>query len=295
MISISPWLAISALTYFYVLPWVLPLAAGIILFVFVLPGWRKARAAHVAAWSAFGVAAVSTLVASPMLAQAFQDGIATPIHQAQLRRRSGDAPRTVAGIELPPHSYVQLDDYNNVVSGKVSEPTDVYGFPVIGRFNVAGGAASPDGASPYVSYGTLAKPLTYRGVPCAPGPFEISEGITLTCTLANDVTLFGLPLRGGTSATVYSGEYLEPALKSGVLAQPRTWFGFTWPAGTRIEEVIRGLTAATFQGPKKGSATFTLPEGATTDIAGRIVHAGIPILFTDGKPDLETLDMMLGS
>lgn len=293
MIDIPLWVAVSALAYFMVLPWAWGIAVLTVILVFLVPGWRRVRTARIVAWAACGFAVAITLIASPMLAQAFQDDVVTPIHQARLRRYSGDHSRRIAGIDLPPQSFVQLDDDKNVIYGHVSKPTDVYGLPVVGDFAIDGGSYSPGGEQPYVDSGTLAEPFTWRGVPCAAARFDISDIGTITCTLAHDAVLFGIPLRGGSKVSARVGRDDKPSIRSGFLGRPCTYFGIDWPAGTKVETDSSNATVEILQGTKPGAMMLTLPEGATRTVAGRIVHAGIPIPFDGGKPDLSMLDVFL--
>ncbi|HEX7391083.1 MAG TPA: hypothetical protein VF286_13310, partial [Acidiphilium sp.] len=161
-------------------------------------------------------------------------------------------------------------------------------------FSVDGGSYSPVSDHPYVSWGTLAKPFALHGIPCAAGHFEISDIRSVTCPLAHDAVLFGIPLRGGAKIVANVSRYAKPSIRSGFLGQPCTYFGIDWPIGTKIEDAgSPGITAGILQGRQPGSVMFTLPEGATRTIAGRIVRAGIPIPFDDGKPDLSMLDIFL--
>lgn len=275
------------------LPYVASIAFAVTLLVRLVPEWRKTRPARIITWASCGVVAIVVLVALPMLSVMLEENVITPIHEARLRRYSGDRPREIAGVLLPPNSYVQLDDEGRISYGRVSSPTIIYGMPLVGEFSVEEANFSDDG-QPFIGSGTFAKPFSYRGIPCAAAAFDVSQIHTLTCTLAQETILYGIPLRGGSRISVYLSRWGKQALKLGVLGRQDTYYGVDWPAGTQVEDELgTGVTAEILQGLKPGSVSFTLPSGNTRRIEGRSVPAGIPIPFKDGNPDLSMLDIFL--
>ncbi|KVL62721.1 hypothetical protein WT01_07370 [Burkholderia cepacia] len=143
------------------------------------------------------------------------------------------------GMTFPPGSTVVLNDYapHSVRSGTVPPNTPLLGLTVSGDFAVS----RVDNKTRYLASGTLAKPASFAGIECAPGPFTHNQERTppeyvnlvdtVDCTLASGLQDHELDLPAGTHVMAVAVDGAVAAPISGELPRPRKIFGIECDAG----------------------------------------------------------------
>ncbi|CAJ0695063.1 hypothetical protein LMG18102_02056 [Ralstonia mannitolilytica] len=114
------------------------------------------------------------------------------------------------GMQFPAGSTIVRDIYapHQVLRGSVPAGTAILGTEIGGDF--AMGWDGPDSEAPYVAEAILTAPAVIRGVPCAPGNFKqtietSSTTRSLSCTLANVVTIDSVVVPAGANVTLTRG------------------------------------------------------------------------------------------
>lgn len=143
------------------------------------------------------------------------------------------------GMTFPPGSTVVLAEYapHSVNRGTVPPNTPLLGLTVSGDFMVS----RIDNKTSYLAWGTLAKPASFDGIECAPGPFthgrehsafdfeKIVDNVD--CTLASGFRNREIDLPAGTRVKAFAIDGIVGQSISGKL--PHSWkiFGIECDAG----------------------------------------------------------------
>ncbi|VWC36934.1 hypothetical protein BLA6993_06774 [Burkholderia lata] len=143
------------------------------------------------------------------------------------------------GMTFPPGSTVVLDQDapHSVHSGTVPSNTPLLGLTVSGNFLVS----RIDNKTSYLAWGTLAKPASFNGIECAPGPFThrrehasfdfkklVDE---VDCTLASGFRNREVDLPAGIDVKTIAIEGTGAPSISGELPHARKNFGIECDAG----------------------------------------------------------------
>ena len=141
-------------------------------------------------------------------------------------------PQTLAGILFPAGSTIMLQQGHPdfIEAGTLSQPTAIYGYPLIGDFTME--APNEDHIGKQLS-GTLAQPTAIQGIPCAAGPINTTQSFT-NCTLAQPFTMHGFSLAPGTIIQTRLQPNGDVLLDSATLAVPTLIYDTLYPAGTSI-------------------------------------------------------------
>ncbi|VWD49772.1 hypothetical protein BLA50215_06047 [Burkholderia lata] len=143
------------------------------------------------------------------------------------------------GMTFPPGSTVVLNEYapHSVQGGTVPSNTPLLGLTVSGNFAVF----RTDNKTSYLGWGTLAKPASFAGIECAPGPFTHnqerapSEYVkfvdTVDCTLASGLRDRELDLPAATHVKALAVDGTVAVPISGELPRPWKVFGIECDAG----------------------------------------------------------------
>jgi hypothetical protein len=240
------------------------------LLIFLIPSWRRTRAARRFAYGLLGVIAILGATGAPgVLYEA--DRTLGPL----FRRMELTEPRLVDGMAFPAGTKLQLNKQGEVESGTLPSPTPIQGLLLTGNFKVEHSAF----AKPRVWAATLARAAEIEGIPCAEGPFEQPDAVSpqiLKCRLAKDFDFLGYPLAAGSRIELYPAR-APSRLQHGVLRTSLILFDVEWPAGTAVD--VETAAAELRHGPiADRSARLCVPAGATVMIGGAEVHGAVEIL-----------------
>ncbi|BAX61149.1 hypothetical protein [Burkholderia stabilis] len=164
------------------------------------------------------------------------------------------------GMTFPPGSTVVLDVHSphSVESGTVPSNTPLLGLTVSGDFRIF---RSDDNTS-YVAEGTLAKPASFDGIECAPGPFtryKKHSGFdyekfldTVECTLASEFRYRELDLPAGTHVKALDADSTRVDSISGELPHPWKIFGIGCGAGAFEFDTFERFTCISAEDQRVG-------------------------------------------
>ncbi len=221
--------------------------------VFLIPALRRNRIARAFGFFFVFIAAICPISGAVTF---FQFGAMLASDSLDLRQRTHHlkTPETLAGILFPAGSTITLQQGHPdfIESRTLSQPTAIYGYPLIGDFTME--APNEDHIGKQLS-GTLAQPTLIQGLPCAAAPINTNQSFT-NCTLAQPFTFHGFSLAPGKTIQTRLQPNGDILLDGATLAVPTLIYDILYPAGTDINLDGRSAAAIAHQPFPDASTLF---------------------------------------